>query len=139
MIILDTNVLSELMRMKPNPSVFNWVNSQTVNELGITAITVSEILYGMGKLSEGKKKQALLSISVKIFEEDFSGRIFPFNELSAVEYSTLILKREQSGRPISMADAQIASICLSLGFPLATRNIKDFEDSGLELINPWNT
>ena len=139
MIILDTNVLSELMRMKPNPLVFNWVNSQPVNELGITAITVSEILYGMGKLPEGKKKQALLSISVKIFEEDFSGRIFPFNELSAVEYSNFILKREQSGRPISMADAQIASICLSLGFPLATRNIKDFEDSGLELINPWNT
>ena len=139
MIILDTNVLSELMRMKPNPSVFNWVNSQTVNELGITAITVSEILYGMGKLSEGKKKQALLSISVKIFEEDFSGRIFPFHELSAVEYSNFILKREQSGRPISMADAQIASICLYLGFPLATRNTKDFEDSWLEIINPWNT
>lgn len=138
MIILDTNVLSELMRLETNTLVLNWVNSHPINGLGITAITVSEILYGIGKLSEGKRKQALLSMAESMFEEDFYGRIFPFNELAAVEYSILVLKREKLGLPISMADALIASISISEGYPLATRNTKDFKNTGVHLINPWN-
>jgi len=139
MIILDTNILSELMRNKPNSSVMAWVNSCQAYELGITSITMSEILYGIGKLPEGKRKQSLLSASGKMLEDDFNGRIYPFDEYSAVEYSVIILIREKMGRPISMADAQIASICFSRGFSLATRNTKDFEGLGVELINPWET
>jgi len=139
MIILDTNILSELMRIKPNTSVIAWVDSCQANELGITSITMSEILYGIGKLPEGKRKQNLLSASGKMLEDDFNDRIYPFDEYSAVEYSVIILMREKMGRPISMADAQIASICLSRGFSLVTRNTKDFEGLGVELINPWET
>ncbi len=137
MIILDTNVLSELMRLKPNIMVINWVNSKPIENLGITAITVSEILYGIGKLSEGKKKKELLSKAESMFEEDFNGRIFPFDELAAVEYSILVLQREKLGLPISMADALIASISMSNDYPLATRNTKDFTNTGVQLINPW--
>lgn len=137
MIILDTNVLSELMRLKPSIRVLNWVNSEPIDKLGITAITVSEILYGMGKLPEGKRKQILLSRAESMFEEDFNGHIFPFDELAAVEYSILVLKREKLGLPISMADALIASISMSKDYPLATRNTKDFESTGVQLINPW--
>lgn len=138
MIILDTNVLSELMKLKTNPVVLDWVNSHPINELGITAITVSEILYGIGKLPEGKRKHALLSIAKIMFEKDFKGRIFPFNEHSAIEYAVIVLKREKSGLPISIADAQIASISLSEGYLLATRNTKDLKNTGVHLINPWD-
>lgn len=137
MIILDTNVLSELMRLKPIITVLNWVNSKPVEDLGITAITVSEILYGIGKLSEGKKKKELLSKAESMFEEDFRGHIFPFDELAAVEYSIIVLQREKLGLPISMADAIIASISMSNDYPLATRNTKDFTNTGVQLINPW--
>jgi len=138
MIILDTNVVSELIRLNPNSIVLNWVNSKPIDELGITAITVSEILYGIGKLPVGKRKQILFSKAESMFEEDFNERIFPFDELAAVEYSILVLKREKLGLPISMADALIASICISENYSLATRNIKDFKNTGVRLINPWN-
>jgi len=138
MIILDTNVVSELIRLNPNSIVLNWVNSKPIDELGITAITVSEILYGIGKLPVGRRKQILFSKAESMFEEDFNERIFPFDELAAVEYSILVLRREKLGLPISMADALIASICISENYSLATRNIKDFKNTGVWLINPWN-
>jgi len=137
MIILDTNVLSELMRIKPDPSVIRWVNALPAEEMGITVITVSEILYGIGKLPGGKRKQNLCLASEKMFEDDFHQRVYPFDEHAAVEYSLIVLKRERSGRPISMADAQIASICRSMDLSLATRNTNDFQGIGLKLINPW--
>ena len=138
MIILDTNVVSELIRLNPNSIVLNWVNSKPIDELGITAITVSEILYGIGKLPVGRRKQILFSKAESMFEEDFNERIFPFDELAAVEYSILVLRREKLGLPISMADALIASISISENYSLATRNIKDFKNTGVWLINPWN-
>lgn len=138
MIILYTNILSELMHSEPNVRVLNWVNSQPISMLGITAITISEILYGIEKLSEGKRKISLLSIAKRMFDEDFNGRIFPFNERAAIEYSILVLKREKSGSTISMADAIIASISIMGGHSLATRNTKDFKSTGIHLINPWN-
>lgn len=138
MIILDTNVVSELIRLNPNSIVLNWVNSKPIDELGITAITVSEILYGIGKLPVGRRKQILFSKAESMFEEDFNERIFPFDELAAVEYSILVLRREKLGLPISMADALIASISISENYSLATRNIKDFKNTGVRLINPWN-
>ncbi len=80
----------------------------------------------------------MLSASEKMFEDDFSERVYPFDEFSAVEYPLIVLKRERSGRPISMADAQIASLCLSMGASLATRNTRDFQETGVGLINPWD-
>ena len=137
MIILDTNVLSELMRLEPDIKVLNWMDSQPNNNLGITVITVSEILYGIGKLPEGKRKKSLLLMAETMFDDDFNGRILPLNGQAAIEYSILVLKREKMGLPISMADAIIASISITEGHSLATRNTKDFIYTGLDLINPW--
>jgi predicted nucleic acid-binding protein len=137
MIIIDTNVLSELMYPEPKPSVIKWVDENDRKDLGITSITVSEILYGIGVLPSGRRKQRLFEIAKVIFEKDFADRIFPFDKMAAVEYADIVIQRDKRGNPISMPDAQIAAICRVSGFTLATRNIKDFENIGIILINPW--
>jgi toxin FitB len=137
-IILDTNVLSELMRRDPAPSVLAWMDNYPRNQLGICSITIAEILYGIGSLPRGKRKEKLLATATSMFDDDFAGRIFPFDGPAAVEYANIVLERQRTGKPISMPDAQIASICRFNCFTLATRNIKDFEATGIGLVNPWD-
>ncbi|PWK31825.1 type II toxin-antitoxin system VapC family toxin [Pseudomonas sp. OV226] len=137
MIVLDTNVLSEFMRVEPEPAVLDWVDALPAMDLAISAITVAEILHGIARLPFGKRKQKLESHAMAMFEEDFAGRILPFDAHAAVEYATLVAGAEAKGRAVSMADAQIAAICRSHGASIATRNIRDFEFSGIEVINPW--
>ncbi len=139
MIIIDTNVISELMRPRPDSSVVTWMDDLVESEIGITAISVAEILYGIGSLPEGNGKQRLLEAAGTVFDTYFSGRVFSFDHLAAVEYADIVLLRDRIGKPISMADAQIASICRICSAGFATRNEKDFEDTGLVLINPWET
>ena len=138
MIVLDTNVLSEFMRVEPDAKVLDWVDAQPTLELAISAITVAEILHGIARLPSGKRKQKLESHAMAMFEEDFAGRILPFDAHAAVEYATLAAGAEAKGRTAAMADAQIAAICLSHGASIATRNMRDFEFSGVEVINPWD-
>ena len=137
MIFIDTNVLSELMRPKPDTRVLGWMDGIPRYGIGITAISVAEILYGIGSLPEGKKKLRLLDAATTIFDEYFSGRIYAFDQFAAVEYAEIVLQRERIGIPISMPDAQIAAICRISRADFATRNTKDFENTGLVLINPW--
>lgn len=139
MIFVDTNVLSELMRPKPDKHVLGWLDDRPGSDIGLTAITVAEILYGIGSLPEGKKKHRLLDAATTMFEEYFAGRIFAFDQLAAIEYADIVLQRDRMGSPISMPDAQIAAICRVLSAGLATRNTRDFENAGLVLINPWET
>ncbi len=137
MIVLDTNVLSELMRREPDRHVVAWLDARADVELMVSAVTVAELLYGIGRLPEGKRKADLLDAAAAMLQEDFGGRVLPFDELAAAHYASLAVLRERSGRPISMADAQIAAICLSHGAALATRNGKDFAGLALALIDPW--
>ncbi|MET0963313.1 MAG: type II toxin-antitoxin system VapC family toxin [Noviherbaspirillum sp.] len=138
MIVLDTNVLSELMRPAPDQAVIAWLDMQEPARLFLTAITVAEVLYGIARLPEGKRKAGLLELADAVLQEDFAGRILAFDETAAAQYAELACERQQSGRPISMADAQIAAICRSLdGATLATRNVSDFEGTRLALLNPW--
>ncbi|SCZ04134.1 type II toxin-antitoxin system VapC family toxin [Pseudomonas sp. NFACC37-1] len=138
MIVLDTNVISEFMRAEPNASVLAWVDLQPAMELVICAVTVAEILHGVARLPSGKRKQKLEAHAMAMFEEDFAGRILPFDAHAAVEYATLVASCEAKGRTAGMADAQIAAICRTHGALIATRNTRDFECSGVEVINPWN-
>ena len=108
-------------------------------DVGITAISVSEILYGIGSLPEGKKKHRLIETTTAIFDEYFAGRIYAFDRFAAVEYADIVIQRDRTGAPISMPDAQIAAICRVSDADLATRNTKDFENTGLTLIDPWRT
>ena len=137
MIVLDTNVLSEFMRVEPDNQVLAWVDAQPAMELAISAVTVAEILHGIARLPSGKRKQKLESHAMAMFEEDFAGRILPFDVHAAVEYATLVAACEAKGRTASMADAQIAAVCRVHGAPIATRNVRDFEFPGLDVINPW--
>lgn len=137
MIVLDTNVLSELMRQPPDTGVLTWLDAQTGGELFLTAITVAEILYGIARLPDGQRKVNLQDAAMAMFTVDFGGRILPFSEQAAVVYAEVVAGRERLGRPISMADAQIAAICRLNAAALVSRNVKDFDGLGLELINPW--
>jgi predicted nucleic acid-binding protein len=139
MIVLDTNVLSEFMRVEPETRVLAWVDALPAMDLAVSAVTVAEILHGIARLPSGKRKQKLEAHAMAMFEEDFAGRILPFDAHAAVEYATLVAECEAKGRAASMADAQIAAICRTHGAPIATRNVKDFELCGIEVINPWET
>lgn len=137
MIVLDTNVISELMRPEPNARVVDWLDRQDAISVTISSITVAEILYGIERLPNGRRKRDFAAMAAAMFEEDFSGRILPFDSGAAVHYAEQVVVSESAGRQVHMADAQIAAICIQHGAVLATRNIKDFETLGLETINPW--
>ena len=138
MIILDTNVLSELMRPKPSPRVVEWVAKQPATELFTTSITEAEIFYGIELLTKGKRREGLLAAAEAMFAEDLAGRVFGFESEAARVFSKTAAHRRVLGRPISHADAQIAAIAQVRGAKLATRNVADFQDCGLDVIDPWN-
>jgi predicted nucleic acid-binding protein len=139
MIILDTNVLSELMRPKPSPHVAAWVAKQTATELFTTSITEAEIFYGLELLSRGKRREGLLAAAEAMFAEDLAGRVLGFESDAARAFSKIAVDRRSLGRPVSHADAQIAAIARVRRATLATRNVEDFEDCGVDVVNPWNT
>lgn len=136
--LLDTNVLSELMREQPHPQVLDWFASQAVNQLQTSAVTHAEILTGIALLPAGKRRQAMALAASQIFEEDFMGRCIDFGGLAVAQYALVKAQRQLAGRPIDTADAQIAAIALAANLTLVTRNTKDFEGiDGLAVVNPW--
>jgi hypothetical protein len=138
-IILDTNVLTELMRSQPDPLVIEWFAGRTNATFYITVITRSEILLGIALLPAGKRRDALAEAAKKMFKEDFPGNCLPFDESCADLYASIVANRRRSGFSITTEDAQIAAIALNRKLPLATRNTKDFiHVEGLSLYNPWD-
>lgn len=138
MIVLDTNVVSELMRAAPDEKVRGWVASQPATSLYTTSITQAEILHGIALLPSGKRRDALAAAADAMFRDDFAGRILPFGSDAARPYARIAADRRRSGRPISQFDAQIAAIAQSAGAAIATRNTSDYEGCGVKLANPWN-
>lgn len=138
MIVLDTNVVSELMRPAPEPGVTSWVDSLDVSDILLTAVTAAELMYGVARLPDGRRRRELRAKVEGLLAEDFRDRILPFDELAATHYADIVAGRERSGLQISMADGQIAAICRNWNAGLATRNLGDFVDTGLELVNPWD-
>jgi predicted nucleic acid-binding protein len=137
-IILDTNVLSELSRETPNEEVLAWLDAQPADETATTAVTVAEILYGVARLPEGRRKAGLAEAVHAMLADDLHGRVEPFDAAAAAHYAAIVSGREKIGRPITMADAQMASICRKLGAVLATRNARDFEETGIDVADPWS-
>jgi predicted nucleic acid-binding protein len=136
-IVLDANVISELTRQAPAPGVMSWLDSLTAVEVATTAITAAELLYGVARMPDGRRKTELSAAVHGLLSDDFHGRVLGFDEPAAQRYADIVTGREQRGRPIGVADAQIAAICRSIGATLATRNTDDFADTGIELIDPW--
>lgn len=136
-IILDTNVISELIQPMGSSIIREWLASQNGASLYTTSITQAEILYGIQILPEGQRRQKLLDGALIVFEHYLTERILAFDQKAAELYSQIAANRQQIGRPISQFDAQIAAICRVHQATLATRNIRDFLDCGIDLINPW--
>ncbi|MFN4278542.1 MAG: type II toxin-antitoxin system VapC family toxin [Ferrovibrio sp.] len=137
MLILDTNVVSELMRPEPDMAVWVWMSRQAPASLHTTSITFAEILYGLTLLPESRRRQGLLVAVGRIFAEQFQGRILSFDENAAPDYAALMAERRRIGRPMALLDAQIAAIARRQKAIVATRNVKDFEDCGIGVVNPW--
>jgi toxin FitB len=138
MIILDTNVLSEFMRPKPAPAVLAWAATYPATDLFTTAITEAEIFLGIELLSKGKRREGLLAAAEAMFSEDLAGRVLGFESGAARVYSRIAAQRRSLGKPISHADAQIAAIARVRGAELATRNVSDFANCNLKVVDPWN-
>jgi toxin FitB len=136
-IVLDTNVISELTRQAPALRVISWLDALTAAEVATTAITAAELLYGLARMPDGRRKTELAAAVHGLLSDDFQGRVLSFDEPAAQRYADVVTGRERLGRPIGVADAQIAAICRTVNASLATRNIDDFQDTGLQLINPW--
>jgi len=137
MIVLDTNVVSELMRRRPDAAVLGWVDAADPRELALTAVTAGELLHGVARLPNGARRRRLTAAVHDLLVEDFDGRVLPFDGAAAVHYGGLVAARERDGRPISIADAQIVAICRHHGAALATRNARDFAATGVEVVDPW--
>lgn len=137
MILLDTNVVSELMRPAPSARVVAWVSRQPGGSLYTTSVTQAEILYGVRLLPAGRRRRALETAVQALFREDFASRVLAFDGGAAPSYAQIAADRRRSGRPISQLDAQIAAIARAAGATLATRNTGDFEGCGVSLVNPW--
>jgi predicted nucleic acid-binding protein len=135
-IVLDTNVVSELMRPEPTPQVASWVRSRDRRELFTSAITIAEIRYGIARLPDGRRKQVLLDAADDVFRA-FSDQVLPVDALAAEHYALIAHSRERSGRRISGFDVLIAAICRSRGAALATRNLPDFDGTGIDTVDPW--
>jgi toxin FitB len=139
MIVLDTNVLSEVLRRDPQPRVLEWLSEQPRAAVFTTTITRAEILFGIRLMPEGARRDGLWNAATKIFDIDFDGQVLPFDSAAADEFAEISAARRAAGRPISQFDAQIAAITRSRGARLATRNVADFDGCGFEVINPWTT
>ena len=137
MIILDTNVLSELMKPTPAAKVVDWMAAQPSAGLYTTSITQAEILHGLMLLPRGRRRSALEAAATSMFEEDFGGRILGFGTDAAPPYAQIPSNRRRAGRPISHFDAQIAAIARFTGAAIATRNLADFDGCGVTLVDPW--
>jgi toxin FitB len=136
-IILDTNVLSELMRAAPAEAVMRWVAAQPAASLYTTSITQAEILHGVMLIPEGRRRNAFEVAADAMFNDDFSDRILPFGSDAARSYARIAATRRRSGSPIAHFDAQIAAIAHAAGAMVATRNVKDFDLCGIEILDPW--
>lgn len=137
MIVVDTNVIAELMRPEPHDAVVRWSLAQAASDLYTTAISVAEVLYGIERLPPGRRKALLQETATEVFAT-YANHVLAFDANAAATYPLVVDARERMGRPIGGFDAQIASICRFGGSTLATRNIKDFEHTGVDLIDPWN-
>lgn len=137
MILLDTNVLSALMRREADPGVVAWLDAQPPESIWTTAVTVFEIRLGLEILADGRRRKALEEAFARALEEDFDGRVLPFDQTAAEAAGIIAARQREAGRPIEIRDVQIAGITAARKATLATRNTRHFEGTGITLIDPW--
>jgi len=137
MIVLDTNVVSEAMKPEPAPAVRDWMDAQSAETLYITSVTVAELLFGVGVLPDGRRKQKLAATLDGMLHL-FEGRILPFDTDAARRYSDLAVAARNAGKGFPTPDGYIAAIAVAHGFTVASRDASAFEAAGIDVIDPWN-
>lgn len=137
MIILDTNVLSALMQLQPDPQVVAWLDRQAAESIWLSTITVFEARYGLALLADGQRKTLLQERLDGLLQDDLQNRVLPFDASAAAQAATLAAERKQRGRPVDMRDTFIAGIALARRATIATRNTRHFDDLTVPLLNPW--
>ncbi len=137
MILLDTNIISEMMKKSPSKNVVKWIDEQEVTHLFVSAITIAEISYGISVLPKGSRRHLIENAFNKTMQESFKHRILFFDEASAYRYGKLMGHRKELGRPLSILDGQIAAIAFVHGAVVATRNVRDFVHCDLDLVDPF--
>ncbi|MCY4597333.1 MAG: type II toxin-antitoxin system VapC family toxin [Bryobacterales bacterium] len=137
MFAIDTNVASELMRPEPTPAVAAWIAERDAQQMYLTAVSEAELRYGVAIMPVGKRRSAMEAAMTRWLDEGFGERILPFDSAAARAYAEIAADRRQAGRPIGEADCQIAAICRSRSAVLVTRNLRDFQSTGVEIIDPW--
>jgi predicted nucleic acid-binding protein len=136
-IIIDTNVISELMRAKPDPAILGWFRHRPLAELATTAINLAEIRHGLARLPFGRRRRELEATFNSLAARGFADRVFDFDSAAAEVFGDLVVARERAGRRLEGFDGLIAAIARSRGLPIATRNVDDFQGCGIVMINPW--
>jgi predicted nucleic acid-binding protein len=139
MIILDTNVISEIMRANPALVVLDWFRTYAFAELATTTINLAEIRYGLARLPFGRRRHDLEARLDSFMSRGFSERLFDFDAAAADAYGDIVVAREHAGRPLEGFDGLVAAIAKSRGLPIATRNTDDFEHCGVAVVSPWNS
>jgi toxin FitB len=137
MIILDTNVLSALMRQMPEAPVVVWLDRQPAESVWITSITLFEARLGLALLPKGRRQQTLEAAFARLLEEDLENRVLDFDSAAATEAALLAARRQKAGRSVDMRDTQIAGIALARRATLATRNLRHFQDLNVPVVDPW--
>ena len=135
--LLDTNVVSELIRKSPAPAVVNWVSDHPLEDLFLSAVSEAELRYGAAILPAGRRRDTLFLKIDAMLRDAFEDRVLPFDSDAARAYGNIAAVRRSAGRPVAPADCQIAAIAASRGMTVATRNVRDFEDMGIEILDPW--
>lgn len=137
MLILDTNVISEMMRPVPDERVAAWIDAQPLDRMALTAVTVAELLYGLDRLPDGRRKADLSGRLDAVLRRGFGGRVLPFDHAAAQAHARLKGDRDRAGRPLGGYDAMIAAIARTHGAGIVTRNVDDFEGCGVAIVDPW--
>ena len=138
MIVLDTNVVSEVMRPAPEPAVVAWLNRQDIQTLHLTAVSLAELRFGIARLEEGRTRADLAARLDLMLARVFQGRILPFTEAAATEFAERMALARRGGRAVGFQDGMIGASVAASGFPIATRDTSPFEAMGLAVINPWD-
>ncbi len=137
MIVLDTNVISALMRSEPDPAVVSWLDGQPPESIWTTAVTVFEVCFGLQLLAPGRRRRRLEEAFARAVDEDFEGRVISFDHGAAREAGAIAVKSRRAGRPVEIRDVQIAGIVATRRATLATRNTRHFDTLGIALVDPW--
>lgn len=137
-VLLDTNVVSELIRKSPHPALDAWAVGQSLEDLFFSAVGEAELRYGAAILPAGQRRDTLVARIERMLRDAFNGRVLPFDSDAARDYAEIAAARRAAGRPVAPADCQIAAIARSRGMAVATRNVRDFDDMDLEVVDPWS-